>query len=77
MERDGAIAKAQRRLEEVTRGEGFRRAYISRQKALSDWMTGVNTAFEKGVEKGRSEDRDESRDDIARHALGHRGLRLT
>jgi predicted transposase/invertase (TIGR01784 family) len=49
MKIDGAIAKAQRRLEEVTRDEEFRHNYTLRQMALSDWTTGVNTAFEKGV----------------------------
>ncbi|MDR0410439.1 MAG: hypothetical protein LBH75_00485 [Treponema sp.] len=50
----------------MTQDEGFRRAYISRQKALSDWTTGVNTAFEKGVEKGVKE----RNIAIARRALG-------
>jgi predicted transposase YdaD len=44
---DPAIAKAQRRLEEVMQNEEFRQNYRLRQKALSDWTTGVNTAVEK------------------------------
>jgi predicted transposase/invertase (TIGR01784 family) len=49
---DPAIAKAQTRLEAVTANEEFRQNYELRRKALSDWTTGVNTAFERGVEKG-------------------------
>jgi hypothetical protein len=52
---DMAIQKAQSRLEEVTQDYEVRRTYIMRQKALSDWTTGVNTVFEKGIEKGRVE----------------------
>jgi predicted transposase/invertase (TIGR01784 family) len=44
---DTAIQKAQSRLEEVTQDYEVRRTYIMRQKALSDWTTGVNTAIEK------------------------------
>jgi predicted transposase/invertase (TIGR01784 family) len=70
---DPAIAKAQRRLEEVTQNEEFRRNYLLRQKALSDWTTGVNTAFERGVDqgmkKGRKEGRKEEKIDVARNAL--------
>jgi predicted transposase/invertase (TIGR01784 family) len=62
---DAAIQKAQSRLEEVTQDYEVRRTYIMRQKALSDWTTGVNTAFEKGIEKGRVE----GSLDIAKKAL--------
>jgi predicted transposase/invertase (TIGR01784 family) len=44
---DTAIQKAQSRLEEVTQDYEVRRTYIMRQKALSDWTSGVNTAIEK------------------------------
>jgi predicted transposase YdaD len=49
------------RLEAVTANEEFRQNYELRRKALSDWTTGVNTAFEKGIEKERF--------DIAKNAL--------
>jgi predicted transposase/invertase (TIGR01784 family) len=49
---DPAIAKAQRRFEEVTQNEEFRQNYLLRQKAQSDWTTGVNTALEKGRKEG-------------------------
>ncbi|MDR1072686.1 MAG: hypothetical protein LBL45_03285, partial [Treponema sp.] len=49
---DPVIAKAQMRLVAVTAKEEFRQNYEVRRKALSDWTTGVNTAFERGVEKG-------------------------
>ncbi|MDR1219600.1 MAG: Rpn family recombination-promoting nuclease/putative transposase [Treponema sp.] len=54
---DPAIAKAQMRLEAVTANEEFRQNYELRRKALSDWTTGVNTAFERGVEKGAEKER--------------------
>jgi predicted transposase/invertase (TIGR01784 family) len=70
---DAAIQKAQSRLEEVTQDYEVRRTYIMRQKALSDWTTGVNTAFEKGVakgiEKGIEKGRVEGSFDIAKKAL--------
>jgi predicted transposase/invertase (TIGR01784 family) len=58
---DPAIAKAQRRLEEVTQNEEFRRNYQLRQKALSDWTTGINTALENGRKEGMI--------DVAKNAL--------
>jgi hypothetical protein len=42
--------------------------YLMGKGPLSDWTTGVNTAFEKG----RSEDMKERNIAIVRHALGHR-----
>ena len=56
---DPAIAKARMRLETVTANEEFRHAYETRRKALSDWTTGVNTAFERGMAEGRIEGRQE------------------
>jgi hypothetical protein len=41
---DPTIAKAQRRLEEVTQDDEFWHNYTLRQMALSDWTTSVNTA---------------------------------
>lgn len=52
---DPAIAKAQRRFEEVTQNEEFRQNYLLRQKAQFDWTTGVNTALEKGRKEGKKE----------------------
>jgi predicted transposase/invertase (TIGR01784 family) len=46
---DTAIQKAQTRFEQVTRDNEFMHNYTLRQMAMSDWTTGVNTAFEKGV----------------------------
>jgi predicted transposase/invertase (TIGR01784 family) len=59
---DPAIAQAQRRLEEVTRDEEFRHNYLVRQLALSDWTTGINTAFERGVKEGREKGIKEGRE---------------
>jgi predicted transposase/invertase (TIGR01784 family) len=58
---DTAIGKADERLNFVTRDEDFLRNYHIRQMEMSDWTTGINTAFERGIEKGRN--------DIARKAL--------
>ena len=49
---DSAISKAHSRLLEVTRDEEIMQNYRMRQKALSDWTTGINTAIEKGLKKG-------------------------
>jgi predicted transposase/invertase (TIGR01784 family) len=46
---DAAIQRAQTRLEQVTHDNEFMHKYTLRQMAMSDWTTGVNTAFEKGV----------------------------
>jgi predicted transposase/invertase (TIGR01784 family) len=66
---DPAIAKAQRRLEEVTQNEEFRRNYQLRQKALSDWTTGINTALENGRKKGRKEGLKKGVINVAKNAL--------
>jgi predicted transposase/invertase (TIGR01784 family) len=50
---DAAINKANERLNFVSQDKEFLRNYHMREMALSDWTTGVNTAFEKGIEKGR------------------------
>jgi predicted transposase/invertase (TIGR01784 family) len=55
IEMDPAIAKAQRRLEEVTQDDEVWHNYTLRMMALSDWTTGINTAFEQGIEEGRTE----------------------
>ena len=49
---DTAIGMANDRLNFVSRDKEFLREYHLREMALSDWTTGVNTAFEKGMEKG-------------------------
>jgi predicted transposase/invertase (TIGR01784 family) len=49
---DPGISKAEERLRFVTQDKDFLRQYHIRQMELSDWTTGVNTAFEKGIEKG-------------------------
>ena len=48
VEMDAAINKANERLNFVSQDKDFLRAYQLREMALSDWTTGVNTAFEKG-----------------------------
>ena len=45
---DSAINKANERLNFVTQDKDFLRNYHLREMAMSDWTTGVNTAFEKG-----------------------------
>ena len=45
---DSAISKANERLNFVSQDKNFLHAYEMREMALSDWTTGVNTAFEKG-----------------------------
>jgi predicted transposase/invertase (TIGR01784 family) len=50
---DSAISKANERLNFVTQDKEFLRNYHLREMAMSDWTTGINTAFEKGIEKGR------------------------
>jgi len=44
---DVAISRANERLNFVSQDQEFLRAYEIREKALSDWTTGVNTAIEK------------------------------
>jgi predicted transposase/invertase (TIGR01784 family) len=46
---DSAINKTNERLSFVTQDKEFLRGYHMREMALSDWTTGVNTAFEKGA----------------------------
>ena len=52
---DTAISRANDRLNFVSQDKEFLRTYQMREMALSDWTTGVNTAFEKGIEKGKME----------------------
>jgi predicted transposase/invertase (TIGR01784 family) len=49
---DNAINKANERLNFVTQDKDFLRNYHLREMAMSDWTTGVNTAFEKGEANG-------------------------
>jgi predicted transposase/invertase (TIGR01784 family) len=49
---DGAINKANERLNHVTQDKEFLRNYHLREMAMSDWTTGINTAVERGIEKG-------------------------
>jgi predicted transposase/invertase (TIGR01784 family) len=44
---DGAIQKANERLDFVSQDKEFLRTYHLREMAMSDWTTGVNTAIEK------------------------------
>lgn len=44
-----AIQKANERLAFVTQDKEFLRDYHRRQMEMSDWTTGLNTAFEKGL----------------------------
>jgi predicted transposase/invertase (TIGR01784 family) len=66
---DTAIQKAQTRLEQVTHDNEFMHNYTLRQMAMSDWTTGVNTAFERGIEKGATQRNFE----VAKNLL-HEGL---
>jgi predicted transposase/invertase (TIGR01784 family) len=68
---DRAIGKADERLQFVTRDKDFLRSYHIRQMEMSDWTTGINTAFERGVEKGI----EKGAFDIAKRALS-KGLSL-
>ena len=52
MKVDEAIEKAQSRMKEVSQDRDFMHYYTLREMALSDWTTGVNTAFEKGIAQG-------------------------
>ena len=45
---DNAINEANKKLNFVSRDKDFLRAYQLREMALSDWTTGINTAYEKG-----------------------------
>ena len=45
---DTAISIANERLNFVSQDKEFLRTYHMREMALSDWTTGINTAFEKG-----------------------------
>ena len=62
---DAAINKANERLNFVSQDKEFLRQYHLREMALSDWTTGVNTAFEKGIEKGEIK----SKSEIAKNLL--------
>jgi predicted transposase/invertase (TIGR01784 family) len=52
---DAAINKANERLNFVSQDKEFLRNYHMREMALSDWTTGVNTAFEKGEMQKQTE----------------------
>jgi predicted transposase/invertase (TIGR01784 family) len=49
IQRDGVINKTYERLNFVSKDKEVLWAYHMREMAMSDWTTGVNTAFEKGV----------------------------
>jgi predicted transposase/invertase (TIGR01784 family) len=66
---DTAIQRAQTRLEQVTHDNEFMHNYTLRQMAMSDWTTGVNTAFEKGIEKGIERGAMQKQFEIAKNAL--------
>ena len=52
---DSAINKTNERLNFVSQDKEFLRNYEMRATALSDWTTGVNTAFAKGVMQEKHE----------------------
>ena len=52
---DAAISKANERLNFVSQDKEFLRTYHLREMAMSDWTTGLNTAFEKGIEQRNME----------------------
>jgi predicted transposase/invertase (TIGR01784 family) len=62
---DSAIRKTHERLNFVSQDKEFLRNYHLREMAMSDWTTGVNTAFEKGEIKKQTE--------IAKNLL-HKGM---
>ncbi|MDR2952711.1 MAG: hypothetical protein LBU82_05660 [Treponema sp.] len=62
---DVAIRKAEERLQAVTRNKEDRWFYEIREKALSDWTSGVNHARREGIKEGR----DTRNIEIARNAL--------
>ena len=74
---DNAIKKTHERLNFVSQDKEFLRNYHLREMAMSDWTTGVNTAFErgeiKGIEKGIEKGREESKTEIAQNLL-HKGM---
>jgi predicted transposase/invertase (TIGR01784 family) len=49
---DSTINKTYELLNHVTQDKDFLREYHLREMALSDWTTGINTAFEKGIAQG-------------------------
>ena len=72
---DSAIYKTQERLDYVTQDKEFLREYHLREMALSDWTTGINTAFEEGIEKGIEEGIERTQIEIARN-LVKKGLAI-
>jgi len=60
---DGAIRKANERLEFVTKDKDFLRNYHLREMAMSDITSGIDTALEKGRNEGRIEGRIEGRNE--------------
>jgi predicted transposase/invertase (TIGR01784 family) len=70
---DSAINKANERLNFVTQDKDFLRNYHLREMAMSDWTTGVNTAFEKGeangIIKGVMKGEAKKANEVAKNAL--------
>jgi predicted transposase/invertase (TIGR01784 family) len=65
---DIAIQKAERKLRSVSEDDESLRIYEMREKALSDWTSGVNHArregIKEGIEKGIKEGKVEGREEI-------------
>ena len=66
---DGAINKANERLDFVIKDKDFLRNYHLREMALSDITSGIDTALEKGRTEGRIEGRAEGRDELRKEML--------
>ena len=66
---DTAISKANERLHVVSQDKEFLRAYHLREMALSDWTTGVNTAFEKGIKQGVEQGIEQGKIETAKKSL--------
>ena len=66
---DTAIKRTQELLEFVMQDKESLREYHMREMALSDWTTGVNTAFEKGIEKGIEKGEAKGKIDVAKKSL--------
>jgi flagellar biosynthesis/type III secretory pathway protein FliH len=66
---DGAIRKAQERMEFVTRDREALREYHLREMALSDWNSSVNDARREGRAEGHREGKTEGRKEGAKELL--------
>ena len=59
---DIAIQKAETKLRTVSQDDEARRIYEMREKALSDWTSGINHArregIKEGIEKGMEKERE-------------------